>query len=327
MERYVDYLASQTKNSTLAYGLGDWIAFDTSTPLGITATFGYYEALKGMQTIAAALEKTADSTKYASMISELLASFQDEFAMVGDGTYTYGSGSQASDAIALDIGVVPPKFQAQVAQNIVDSILKNGNHLTVGEIALPSLFRVLQSGGHNDVLYQMMTVPTSPSYAYQVLNGATSLTERWDGPTANRPGSNSLNHFMVGYADQWLSELSGLSQTKNSVAWESINFSPILVTNMTSADSSYRTARGLASAGWTRANGVFSYNVIVPVGATGLVTFDLETLDVDHIKENGVVLTPNTQGNGIVRVENGNGVMVVQIGSGQYDFISSRRKR
>lgn len=171
----------------------------------------------------------------------------------------------------------------------------------------------------------MMTVPTSPSYAYQVLNGATSLTERWDGPTANHPGSNSLNHFMLGYADQWLSELSGLSRTEGSVAWDSIKFSPILVTNMTSASSSYRTARGLASAGWTRSNGIFSYNVTVPVGATGLVTFDLETLHANHIRENGVVLTPNTQGNGIIRVDNDNRTIVVQIGSGQYDFIASRR--
>ncbi|KAJ5727481.1 Alpha-L-rhamnosidase [Penicillium malachiteum] len=202
MTRYVDYLSSQTDNSTLAYGLGDWIAFDTSTPLGITATFGYFEALSGMKTIAAALGKIEDYKKYADELAKLLVSFQDYFLNTQNDEYSYGSGSQASNAIALDIGAVPSAHQAQVVQNITDSIIQNGNHLAVGEIALPSLFRVLQAGGKSDILYKMMVVPTSPSYAYQILHGATSLTERWDDPTAYKPGANSQNHFMLGNADQ-----------------------------------------------------------------------------------------------------------------------------
>jgi hypothetical protein len=84
---------------------------------------------------------------------------------------------------------------------------------------------------------------------------------------------------MLGYADQRLSELSGLSQAEGSVAWETINFSPVLVTNMTSASSSYHNARGLASASWARFNGTFGCNVTVPVGMTDVVTLDLKTLD------------------------------------------------
>ncbi|KAK6209248.1 hypothetical protein LQW54_006460 [Pestalotiopsis sp. IQ-011] len=45
--------------------------------------------------------------------------------------------SQASNAIALGMGVVPAEQESAVAQAIAESIIENGNHLTVGEIALP----------------------------------------------------------------------------------------------------------------------------------------------------------------------------------------------
>ena len=323
MQLYVDYLASKATNNTLAYGLGDWIAFDTTTPLDITATFGYYEALSGMQTIAAALGKTSDSDKYAVMASDVLDGFQAQFATTISGTYAYGSGSQASNAIAIDMGVVPPEHLSAVTQDIIDSIVNNGNHLSVGEIALPSLFRALRSVGQDDIIYHMMTVPTSPSYAYQVLHGATSLTERWDGPTASCAGCNSLNHFMLGYGDQWLVELSGLSQAQNSSAWETINFSPIFVTNMTSASSSYRTIRGLASASWKLSPTSLEYSILVPVGATGLVTLGLQNLGFDKLAESGVELTTNSHGNGIIKVINGTGTISVAIASGEYIFVAS----
>ena len=324
MGNYVDYLAAKANNSILDYGLGDWIAFDTSTPKGITATFGFYQALNGMQTISAALGHTSDSEKYAAMISSLLTSFQSRFINTTNGGYNYGSASQASNAMALDIGVVPSEYQAIVSQNIVDSIAANGNHLSVGEIALPSLFRVLQAAGHNDILYQLVTIPTSPSYAYQVLHGATSLTENWDGPTNQCAGCNSLNHFMLGYADQWLNQLCGVSQYTDSVTWQTINYNPILVTNLTSASCSYRSPRGLASASWTRFADHFNYTLTVPVGATGIVALDLTTLGFNKVTERGIILTSQSRGNGIIAVTSVNGTMTVQLGSGGYEFIASK---
>lgn len=324
MAAYVDFLAAKTSNNTLSYGLGDWITFDDSTPLGITATFGYYQALQAMQQISSILGKSSDAQQYEATIEAVQEAFSSTFLTItDDGTYSYGSGSQASNAIALDMGVVPAEQESAVAQAIADSIIENGNHLTVGEIALPSLFRALQSLGLNDVVYDMMTVPTAPSYAYQVLHGATSLTERWDGPTASCSGCNSLNHFMLGYADQWLLELSGLSQAENSSAWESILYSPIFVTNLTSASSSYRSVRGVASADWTLAESELTYDIVVPVGASGVVSLNLTALGFDTLQERGTVLNETSVGNGTNDYSISNGTVSVQVGSGEYTFVAS----
>lgn len=325
MAAYVAFLAAKTSNNTLAYGLGDWITFDDSTPLGITATFGYYQALQAIQQIATILGNTSDAEKYGATIKAVQEAFASDFLTItDDGAYTYGSGSQASNAIALDMGVVPVEQQSAVAQKIADSIIENGNHLTVGEIALPSLFRALQSLGLNDVVYDMMTVPTAPSYAYQVLQGATSLTERWDGPTASCSGCNSLNHFMLGYADQWLLELSGLSQAENSSAWESIQYSPFFVTNLTSASSSYRSVRGVASASWVLAGGQLTYDIVVPVGATGSVTLNMTALGFSILQENGTVLSETSIGNGIEGYSVTDGTASVQVGPGSMRLLRTR---
>jgi hypothetical protein len=110
-----------------------------------------------MQIIAAALGKTSDTEKYAALTSDLLQSFQSEFATAGNGTYYYGSGSQASNSLAIDMGVVPSEHLTTVVQSIIDSIVDHGNHLSVGEIALPSLFRALGSQGQDDTIYKFMT--------------------------------------------------------------------------------------------------------------------------------------------------------------------------
>ena len=66
MQRYIDYLTSQAGGTYLLdYGLGDWAAFDPCTPAGVTATFGYQQAVNAMITIATALGHAADAAAYS----------------------------------------------------------------------------------------------------------------------------------------------------------------------------------------------------------------------------------------------------------------------
>lgn len=42
MRGYFDYLTSKASGSLLDYGYGDWASTDSSTPVGIAATYAYY---------------------------------------------------------------------------------------------------------------------------------------------------------------------------------------------------------------------------------------------------------------------------------------------
>lgn len=314
MKTYLNYLTEKSSNYLLNYGLGDWITFDNTTPVGITATYGYAKAVAGMVTIANATDQSSDASMYSSLLGNILKSFHDTY--FHSGNVTYGSNSQACNALALDMGAVPAEYQTAILKNIVSSIVNNSNHLTVGEIALPSLVRSLNAFGADDTIYDMVVNPTSPSYAYQVLHGATSLTERWDGPTASCSGCNSLNHFMLGYIDRWLAQLSGVSQSSSSHSWNSINFSPIMLKTLVSAVSTYRSPKGLVAASWELDDGTMYYNVTVPVGAVGTVTLPFGT-----VTENGD--PPEVGKMGVHSLMQSNGTTIVVVGSGDYTFVAS----
>jgi alpha-L-rhamnosidase len=264
MVRYLDYLAGKADEDILAYGLGDWIAFDQSTPLGVTATFAYHRLAAAMARIATVLGKDADAARWTALTSRIGEAFNREFHHGN----TYGSGSQASDAFALDLGVVPEASRQAVLDHLIASIEEKGWHLTVGEIALPSVFRVLSAAGRDDVIYRIATQTGNPSYGYQVMHGATSLTENWDGPTSG----NSQNHFMLGAIDEWFtSGLAGIRQAPDSIGYRELEIRPAVIGDLTSADGRYTTPYGEVRSRWQRTGETVKLEVTIPPGSTATV--------------------------------------------------------
>jgi alpha-L-rhamnosidase len=304
MQRYVDYLSSKAAGDLLDYGLGDWITFDNSTPVGVTASFGYYRVASAMSGIARVLGKADDAGRYAALAARIGAAFNDKYLEEDKGTYA--SGSQASDALALDMGIVPAAKRQAVLDHLAASIKANGYHLTVGEIALPSVFRVLSGAGLDDLIYTVATQTGNPSYGYQVTHGATSLTENWDGPTSG----NSQNHFMLGAIDEWFgSGLAGIRQAEGSVAFEHLLIRPAVVGDLTRASGSYDTPRGRVTSAWSRSGGTLRLDVTVPPGAPARVEVPLL---------GGTARPQATPGARWIGVQNGHGVF--EVGSGHWTF-------
>ena len=302
MARYLDYLSSRATGDLLDYGLGDWITFDTSTPVGVTASFGYYRVASAMSDIAKVLGKTDDAGRYAALATRIGAAFNDKYLKED----TYASGSQASDALALDMGIVPAAKRQAVLDHLATSIQANGYHLTVGEIALPSVFRVLSAAGRDDLIYTVATRTGNPSYGYQVTHGATSLTENWDGPTSG----NSQNHFMLGAIDEWFSSgLAGIRQADGSVAFEHLLIRPAVVGDLTSAAASYDTPRGRVASSWSRSGGTLRLDVTVPPGAPARVEVPLL---------GGTTRPQATPGARWIGMRDGHGVF--EAGSGHWTF-------
>lgn len=309
MQRYISYLQSKSAGNLLNYGLGDWACLDCSTPIGLAATMGYAQSADAMATIAAVLGKTADAATYRTLHSNILSAFHNKYFNAS--TTSYAAGAQGSIAVALDIGAVPTSLYSTVLKNLVQSVTSNAYHVTVGEITLPSLFRALHAGGRDDVLFKMMNLTTMASYGYMITQGATSLWEGWS------PHSGTRNHFMLGYGDTWLAGLGGMSQQNNSIAYRAIELKPVVVGDLTSAASTYRSAQGMISASWVKSGKSLKYDVTVPVGCTALVYLDGTT-----VTESGRKLVVG-QG-GILSVRNTSSAsVVIGVGSGSYSFVAS----
>jgi hypothetical protein len=290
----------------LDYGLGDWETLDSTTSAGITATFGFSQAVQGMISIAGYLGKTDDVATYTTLYGKIINAFNA--AYFNSTSMLYGGGQQAALALALDMGAASSmETYKSVAANLASKVVANG-YWTTGEISLPSLFRVLMNSGHNELLFTLMSSTSYPSYGYEVAQGATSLWEQFNGNSVD----SSLNHFMFGYGDTWLRRLSGLGQSPGSFGWANITYRPIIVGELTTASATYRSFRGTASAAWTLDSGL-TYAIVVPVGSIGTVILNYTT-----VLESGSEMVAGS--NGIESFATVNNMTTVVVGSGSYNF-------
>ncbi|MEV6443048.1 family 78 glycoside hydrolase catalytic domain [Amycolatopsis sp. NPDC051716] len=266
MAAWLDYeAANKAANNGDIPGLGDWSATDNTTPMQLAITAGYHTAASDMANIAQVLGKAADHTKYTALAAQLAAEFTTRFRHVDATGVYYGSDSEASNAMALDAGLVAPADRAAVLDRLVASVRKAGNHITTGSVALGPLFRALQAGNRNDVLYDMVVNPTSPGYGYLVASGHTTLSESLD-------GGGSQNHHFLGEVDAWFVRgVAGIRQAPGSVGYRSLEIAPAPVGDLTHASGSYQTPLGTVTSSWTRSAHGFRLDVTVPPGATATV--------------------------------------------------------
>ena len=235
MFRYVDYLQSKDSCRILKQGLGDWYdygkgrsGFSQNTPMPLVATAHYYLWVKLTQKAAAMSGKTAEANRYAILASEILQAFQKEFLHVERAASSgksssdavvknavekntiekvyYGSGSQASNAIPLALGMVPSQYRKQVLQHLVDDIHAHHDRLTTGDVGNRYLFQALLENGYADLWYKMLAHDDVPGYGFQIKKGMTTLTEQW-----NPEMGASMNHFMMAHINNhFLPDIVGI---------------------------------------------------------------------------------------------------------------------
>jgi hypothetical protein len=345
MKKYISYLDSQNATShILSLGLGDWEAPDATTPWNLTSTAGFAQGVEGLIAVAGILNQTDDVATYTTLRQEILTAYNNAFLNTSTpGITTYGSGSQCSDAMSLYIGAVPANLTEEVYAHLISTIQANGTHLSVGETCLEPFFRMLAGykpvGKNtttststtttaltgNELLYNIMAQTSYPSYGFQVVTGATSLTEHWMGMAEPAKTAGSMDHFMLAFGDWWLYGLSGMRQAEGSVegssaGWKEIVFEPVLVGDLTYVNATFQSVRGEVAAAWTLGgNGTLTYTVGVPVGSTGTVVLPYALakvkLDGQQVAGHADVIAVNGTSSSSCEIRIGSGMYVFSAGS------------
>ncbi|WP_328498493.1 glycoside hydrolase family 78 protein [Streptomyces sp. NBC_00414] len=306
MRQYADFLETQVSGGILDYGLGDWFTPDRTFPRAVAGTYGYWRVLDALSGTAAVLgdQDAADTyrAKADASAAALAAKYYDS------ATGTFGGGGQGAEALALDMGAYPEGEKDRLLGHFTGAVESAGFHLTLGEISLPAAFRVLSTNGRDDIVHEIATQTTSPSYGYQVLAGNTTLGESWDGG----PGQ-SQNHFMLGAIDSWFtSRVAGIGQTSDSIGYSELLIDPAVEGDMTSASGSYRSPYGVARTEWKRDGGRFRLTVDVPAGSTAEV----------HVPLLGSGAKAQAPA-GARQVRTGEDETVYEVGSGRWNFRSA----
>ncbi len=316
MTRYVDYLSGKATGHILSYGLGDWYDIGPKPPgvsqltsLGLTATAVYYTDLVALRDAAKLLNKTEDAGRFDALSGQVRAAFNAK--LLNPATGVYDRGSQTAQAMPLVIGLAPEDKRGQVLDRLVEAVRANGNRVTAGDIGFHYVVRALSDGGRSDVLYDMLARSDGPSYAYQLRQGATTLTEAWDAGPAS-----SQNHFMLGHAEEWFYRgLAGLDLDFTRAPGERIRIRPNVVGDITSARARYRSVGGEIVSDWKVEGGTFHLRAIVPPNTTATVY--VPTAAPDSVTEGG---RPAAKSPGVRFVTAENGVAAFQVESGTYQF-------
>jgi len=321
MKKYAAYLGSRAAEGIVSHGLGDWCDVGPQpygpsqlTPIPLTATAIYYHDLAILARAAALLGKDRDALELAAQANDVRNAFNRTFFKTD--TNQYATGSQASNAMPLALGLVEPDRTGAVIENLVADVRAHGNHQTAGDVGHRFLLLALARAGRSDVIFDMTRRTDSPSYGFQVEHGATTLTEAWD----PRRGY-SQNHFMLGHVEEWFYRyLAGIDSEPDAAGFDRIVIRPQVVGDLKWVSAAYDSIRGRIACEWRIENGVLKLNVTIPANASATVY--VPTGAVADVTEGGV---PVEQADGVKAVRVKGGTVLCEIGSGDYRFVAVRR--
>jgi hypothetical protein len=318
MQRYVDYLDTRAQDNVITYGLGDWYDIGPGEPgisklttPGVTATAIYYQDLRILEAVLALAGRNAESAAYGTKADAVRKSFNQRFFDAKQ--HRYDKGSQTAQAMPLVVGLVPAEERAQVLAALVADIRAHNNHVTAGDVGYHYLVNALLDGGRSDVLYDMLEHKDSPSYGYQLTQGATSLTEAWD---AN-PRS-SQDHFMLGHAEEWFYRgLSGIGVDFSAEPPKQLTITPQVVRNLDWVQTSYNSRWGLIESFFKRGPEETEYEIAIPSSATATVT--VLTSMPDAVKING---HQPAEAAGVVKSTRSKDRIDLVVNSGRYRIVA-----
>jgi hypothetical protein len=312
MRAYAAYLGSRAHNGIVDYGLGDWFdigpgdpGFSKLTTAGVTGTAIYYQDLKALENAAAVLGRDEDRQEYAAQTARIREIFNARFFDAAH--HLYDKGSQTAQAMPLALGMVPEGERAAVLDALVKDIRAHRNHTTCGEVGFHYEVDALLAGGRSDVLLDMLERSDAPSYGYILAQGATSLTEAWD-------GGHSQDHFMMGSAEEWFYRgLGGIDVDLAREGARRLILHPAVAGNIAWARAKYLSALGPIGSEWHRGTTATVYGFTVPANATATIEIDSAATAMATV--NGA---PAADAAGVIEAHIDGTQLVMTVGSGRY---------
>jgi alpha-L-rhamnosidase len=279
--RWYRYLAEQAEDGILAYSYwGDWAspaehavpgsvgsgAVSAITPGALVSTcYLYYDAIL-LSRMARVLSRDHQAAEYENDARKVAAAFNREFYDAE--RMCYATGSQASQAIPLALGVVPEERVAGAVAHLARDVQERGTHLTTGNLATRYVLEVLADNGLQDLAWALVTQRSYPSWGFMIDHGATTIWERWEHIRGG--GMSSHNHPMYATVSGWLSKyVGGIRPSEDGPGFAQIVVRPHVPSALTWAEATLETVRGAVQVRWQqRSDGWIEYRVVIPAPST-----------------------------------------------------------
>ncbi len=308
--RWVEFLQAHARDGILDNGISDHESL-VPKPRALTGTGFYYCNALTMARIARVLGKTADAQRFHALAEDIKNAFNRRFLRPATGAYD--TGTQACQAFALFLDLVPEASKQATLQYLVHDILdSHDGHLTTGLFGTRFLPLVLSDLGRMDVACTVVNQSDFPGWGYMIQKGATTLWEHW----AFSDNVFSHNHPMFGSIGEWLMKaVAGIQPAPEMVGWSRLIIRPQPAPEFVWARGDYQTLRGLVSSHWRVEDGKIFMRIALPPNTRAKVF--VPALNGGSVLEGG---KPAAHSPGVRFVGRVPGAAVYEVGSGRYEF-------
>jgi len=287
MKRWVAYLKN-TSNNLLCDSVGccgDWLAVNAKTPDTVIRTAHFAYATDITRKAAEVLNQKADVKKYASLFNAIKEVFNKHFVksngkIEGD--------TQTGYLMALKFGLLTPIKSKLAAKHLVADIRKKKMHSSTGFVGTALIMSVLRDSGNLDIAYKLLENTSYPSWGYSVVNGATTIWERWNSWTKEGgPGDvsmNSYSHYAYGAVVEWMFDtIAGIDH--QGCGFQKFTLKPQPGGSLKHASASFHSPYGLIRSAWKKSAKQTHYEISIPANTQANVI--LPTKSIEKVKLNG----------------------------------------
>jgi len=280
-----------------------------ATPAPVLVTPMFADSARLVGELAAVLDRELDAQKQKRLASNIAEAYRARFLDTTNGRV--GPGTQASQAFALHLGVLPESERPAALKFLLDDLRRNESHLSTGIFGTKFMLDALSHAGRADVAAKVVNQKTFPSWGYMLDNGATTLWEHWQGGT----NTHSHNHPMFGSASEWFYQwLGGIQPAPDAVGFDRTIICPQIVDDLDWVQCSYNSARGRIVSNWKRTGDALAFEIKIP--ANTMAKVQLPAGDIENITEGGRRLQPNEA----IKIIQRRDPIILQVRSGTYSF-------
>ena len=263
MKRYADGLLGRIeKDGHYVKGvhLGEWLEPEefrdqvakAKHPEECTAYL--YLTMTTMAEIAEALGEPAQSYKTAAERAK------EAYARYAE----LDTDRQAKLVRPLALGLLDGQEKEKARERLVRAVENYNCRVGTGFLSTPFLLEELTKAGVIETAYKLLLNPEKPGWLYEVLQGATTVWETWEGYTG-KGNCGSLNHYSPGAVCQWLFDtVAGIRVDGEN----HFRIAPVPGGTLTHAEASYQSIYGKVESRWEKTNGDIKYTITVPAGCT-----------------------------------------------------------
>lgn len=272
---------------------GDHLTFDESTPFILSATAYAARVSQFLAMAAGELGKAADALKYTNRYKNIKRAFNEawvkddgsiaywgEMSKGGINKTYYAEGtdnppSQTAYVLALKFGLISDEKIPAAANYLCKAIERFNGCLSTGFLGVSHINPVLTKAGHEDVAYSLLLQDKNPSWLYSVINGATTIWERWNSYIAETDtfgdiAMNSFNHYAYGAVGEWMFEsVLGIQPIKPG--YKEIRIRPKISDKLSYASGYHESPYGKIKSEWKINDGKIKFSGYIPPNTTAVV--------------------------------------------------------